>query len=325
MTDHANEAAPHYAAQDRAAQDRAAQDRAAQVDAAQVEATQAESNPALDALAKSGLEYTVVRHANVDSLEEAAQARGLDPRQVLKTLVVRRGDGDYLFVLVPGDRQISWPKMREHLGVKRISMPDAETAQDVTGYVRGTITPFGSLASPHGTPWPVIADALVASRATASSNLASPNPASPNPAPSNPASPARAAADASAGETGPGRFAWVSIGGGAPGVSATIAADALITHLGAVVADVTEPAVIHAEPPFWIVTMDALESTDKLGYALHLTPGALHSGPIMAAVKAALTGEPAASFERAAIEARRRLGTPTSEQIAQAEAEFSAS
>ena len=315
MTDHANEAAPHRAAQDPAAQVDAAQDPAAQV-----EATQAESNPALDALAKSGLEYTVVRHANVDSLEEAAQARGLDPRQVLKTLVVRRGDGDYLFVLVPGDRQISWPKMREHLGVKRISMPDAETAQDVTGYVRGTITPFGSLASPHGTPWPVIADALVASRATASSNLASPNPAS-----SNPASPARAAADAGAGETGPGRFAWVSIGGGAPGVSATIAADALITHLGAVVADVTEPAVIHAEPPFWIVTMDALESTDKLGYALHLTPGALHSGPIMAAVKAALTGEPAASFERAAIEARRRLGTPTSEQIAQAEAEFSAS
>jgi|GEM_PF-393534 len=247
-----------------------------------------ESTPALDALAKSGLDYTVVRHGRVDSLEEAAQARGLDPRQVLKTLVVRRGDGDYLLVLVPGDRQISWPKMREHLGVKRISMPDADTAQDVTGYVRGTITPFGSRTSETGTPWPVIADALIASRSHSHD------------------------------------FDDVSIGGGAPGVSATIAADALIGRLSADVADVTEPAVIYAEPPYWNVTMDALESTDKLGYSLHLTPGALHSGEIMTAINATLSGEAAANFERATIEARRRLPTPSAAQIEAAEADFRA-
>jgi len=90
--------------------------------------------------------------------------RGLEPWQILKTLVVRRGDDDFLLVLVPGDRQISWPKLRELLGVSRLSMPDKEVARAVTGYERGTITPFGSLASPAGTPWPVIADALVASR-----------------------------------------------------------------------------------------------------------------------------------------------------------------
>ena len=38
-------------------------------------------------------------------------------------------------------------------------MPDAATAKDVTGYERGTITPFGSLR-----PWPVIADASVPGR-----------------------------------------------------------------------------------------------------------------------------------------------------------------
>jgi prolyl-tRNA editing enzyme YbaK/EbsC (Cys-tRNA(Pro) deacylase) len=36
-------------------------------------------------------------------------------------------------------------------------MPDADTARDVTGYVRGTITPLGST-----TAWPVIADASLA-------------------------------------------------------------------------------------------------------------------------------------------------------------------
>jgi len=55
--------------------------------------------------------------------------------------------------VVPGDRTISWPKLRSLLGVSRLSMPDAEVAKHATGYERGTITPFGS-----ATAWPVIAD-----------------------------------------------------------------------------------------------------------------------------------------------------------------------
>lgn len=120
--------------------------------------------PAVRALAASGLDHVVTVHGPVRSLEEAAAARGVDPAQIIKTLVVRRGDDDYLFVLVPGDRQISWPKLREHLGVSRLSMPDKEVAREVTGYERGTITPFGST-----TAWPVIADSqLVASEAPVS-------------------------------------------------------------------------------------------------------------------------------------------------------------
>lgn len=120
--------------------------------------------PAIQALAASGIDFDVTVHGQVRSLEEAAQARGLEPWQILKTLVVRRGDNDYLFVLVPGDRQISWPKLRERLGVSRLSMPDAEGALAATGYERGTITPFGSALSPSNTPWPVIADGLIVSR-----------------------------------------------------------------------------------------------------------------------------------------------------------------
>ena len=114
---------------------------------------------AADALASSGIEHTITRHGRVGSLEEAAAARGVDPGDIIKTLVVRRGEGDYLFVLVPGGREISWPKLRALLGVNRMSMPDAATAKEVTGYERGTITPFGSL-----TAWPVVADATVSGR-----------------------------------------------------------------------------------------------------------------------------------------------------------------
>jgi Cys-tRNA(Pro)/Cys-tRNA(Cys) deacylase len=116
-------------------------------------------NPAEDALAASGLSYRLISHGPVRSLAGAAQARGVTPADVVKTLVVRRGDDDFLFVLVPGDRTISWPKLRALLGVSRLSMPDAAVAREVTGYERGTITPFGSLRR-----WPVVADDRVAGR-----------------------------------------------------------------------------------------------------------------------------------------------------------------
>jgi Cys-tRNA(Pro)/Cys-tRNA(Cys) deacylase len=101
-----------------------------------------------------GLTYEVTRHGPVGSLQEAAAARGVAPAAVIKTIVVRLSDDDYRFVLVPGDREIAWPKLRALLGVNRLSMPSADVAREVTGYARGTITPLGSA---H--PWPVVADA----------------------------------------------------------------------------------------------------------------------------------------------------------------------
>lgn len=114
----------------------------------------------VSALETLGLDYRVLVHTTpVRSLAEAAAARGVDVVDVVKTLVVRRGDGDYLFVLVPGGRSISWPKLRALLGVSRLSMPPAEEAFEATGFVRGTITPLGS-----STAWPVVADVVLASR-----------------------------------------------------------------------------------------------------------------------------------------------------------------
>ncbi|AGZ43090.1 aminoacyl-tRNA deacylase [Actinoplanes friuliensis] len=111
------------------------------------------SGAALTAVTAAGITHRVLRHGPVASVAEAAAAQGVEVRDLVKTLVVRRADDSYVFVLVPGDRVISWPKLRALLGVNRLSMPDAATAKAVTGYERGTITPFGS-----STAWPVIAD-----------------------------------------------------------------------------------------------------------------------------------------------------------------------
>jgi Cys-tRNA(Pro)/Cys-tRNA(Cys) deacylase len=117
------------------------------------------ASTALDALDSAGIPFRLVHHDNVTSVAGAAAQAGVDVTDVIKTIVVRRADDDYVFVLVPGDRAISWPKLRSVLGVHRLSLPDAATAKDVTGYERGTITPFGSL-----TAWPVVADARIAGR-----------------------------------------------------------------------------------------------------------------------------------------------------------------
>ena len=110
-------------------------------------------------MSQAGLDARIVPLGPVRSLADAAAALDLDARDVVKTLVVRRGDDDFLFVLVPGDRTISWPKLRALLGVSRLSMPDASGAKDATGYERGTITPFGSSRA-----WPVVADGRLVGR-----------------------------------------------------------------------------------------------------------------------------------------------------------------
>ena len=110
--------------------------------------------PALRALAELGVEHRVVATRPAGSAEESAELQGIPLTSLLRTLVVRRGEDDFLFVLVPGGRRFDWPLLRAHLGVKRLSMPDADEARAVTGYERGAITPFGSIR-----PWPVIVDA----------------------------------------------------------------------------------------------------------------------------------------------------------------------
>lgn len=164
--------------------------------------TDAPDTPATRALAASGIAHELTVHGPVRSLEEAAAARGVEPRQVIKTIVVRRGEGDFLLVLVPGDREIAWPALRALLGVSRLSMPDKDLAREATGYERGTITPFGARPDPAtGRPWPVIADASLVDS---------------------------------------GRP--VSIGGGAHGVAATVDPQDLVSALSAQVAEVTQPS-----------------------------------------------------------------------------------
>jgi len=112
--------------------------------------------PGIVAARAAGIPFEVMRTRRARSPEESAELQGIELDQLLRTIVVRRGQNDYVFVLTPGGRRIDWAKLRAHLGVRRLSLPDAEEARAATGYERGAITPFGAT-----TGWPVIADASI--------------------------------------------------------------------------------------------------------------------------------------------------------------------
>ena len=114
------------------------------------------TSAAIAAIEQTGVPHRVVRTEPAGSAEEAASFQGIPLAALLRTIVVRRGEDDYVFVLVPAGRRFDWPKLRAHLGVSRLSLPDAEEARQVTGYERYTITPFGATRA-----WPVIADASI--------------------------------------------------------------------------------------------------------------------------------------------------------------------
>ena len=109
--------------------------------------------PATRAVQERGIGAQVVRTQPAHSAEESASMQGIELGALLRTIVVRRGENDYVFVLVPAGRRFDWPKLRAHLGVRRLSLPDADEAHGATGYERGAITPFGA-----STAWPVIVD-----------------------------------------------------------------------------------------------------------------------------------------------------------------------
>jgi len=80
-----------------------------------------------------------VKTGDAATIEEVAVVLGLQPEQILKSLLIQTERGPYLAV-VRGDRILSLPKFKRSLGVV-----EAELAQDLTGLPEGQIGPIGKL------------------------------------------------------------------------------------------------------------------------------------------------------------------------------------
>ncbi len=103
-----------------------------------------ERPPASIALESLGIHHQVFRHrGQVNSLEQAARERDQRPGQVVRSILFRLGEDEFAMALVAGPAQISWKKLRQHMGQSRLTMASEEEVLAVTGYRVGAVSPFG--------------------------------------------------------------------------------------------------------------------------------------------------------------------------------------
>jgi Cys-tRNA(Pro)/Cys-tRNA(Cys) deacylase len=77
-------------------------------------------------------------------IQFASKASGFPLERTVKTLVVDLGEKQFTLVLMPGDKQLSMKCLAKVCKVKRASMADTRTAERITGYLVGGISPFGA-------------------------------------------------------------------------------------------------------------------------------------------------------------------------------------
>ena len=101
-----------------------------------------------DAAAR-GVEIEFVDRGPASSLPEAAANLGVEPRSIVKTLVAKAKltqtttEYNYVIALIPGDKAVDWAKLRRLAGMKKMSMAAPEEGFEASGYMPGTINPFG--------------------------------------------------------------------------------------------------------------------------------------------------------------------------------------
>jgi len=115
------------------------------------------SNPAARALDQLGIPYRFFEHIQPpESFEEAARQRGQSPAQIVRSILFRLAEGQFIMVLMAGPGQISWKYLRAFLGTSRLSMASKAEVLAASGFVRGAVTPLGL---PH--PMRILADESV--------------------------------------------------------------------------------------------------------------------------------------------------------------------
>ncbi|MEZ4517843.1 MAG: YbaK/EbsC family protein [Chloroflexota bacterium] len=95
-------------------------------------------------LQAKGIAFEEFRHAGpVRSLEQAAEERNQRPEQVVRSILFRLAQDEYLMVAVAGPNQIDWRALRQAAGQSRMTMAKPEEVLQVTGYQIGAVAPFG--------------------------------------------------------------------------------------------------------------------------------------------------------------------------------------
>ena len=114
---------------------------------------------AVRALDKAGIAYEL-RSYEIDesdlSAERAAAKLGMAPETVFKTLITRGDKTGPLLACIPAGTELDLRALGEVSGNKRVEMVPLKEVLDLTGYMRGAVTPLAVKK-----PYPVFVDETV--------------------------------------------------------------------------------------------------------------------------------------------------------------------
>jgi Cys-tRNA(Pro)/Cys-tRNA(Cys) deacylase len=114
---------------------------------------------AVRALDRLGIAYEL-RAYEIDeadlSAERAATKLGMEPETVFKTLIARGDRGGPLLACIPAGTELDLRALGEASGNKRVELAPLKEVLDLTGYMRGAVTPLAIKK-----PYPVFIDETV--------------------------------------------------------------------------------------------------------------------------------------------------------------------
>jgi prolyl-tRNA synthetase len=88
-------------------------------------------------------ELEAVNTPEQKSVAEVAQFLGIEPKQMLKTLLLESDSGEQVAVLLRGDRELNEIKLCRKLGCNEVKLVDDATVENLTGAPRGFAGPVG--------------------------------------------------------------------------------------------------------------------------------------------------------------------------------------
>ena len=104
-------------------------------------------------LKKNRVWYRFIHKPETIHTADAAKVAGVEIRRLTKNLVSETDGGEYVLLIVPGDRRVNLKAAARALGVRRVRLVSFERAGEISGYPPGGTPSIG-----HKTPMKTVID-----------------------------------------------------------------------------------------------------------------------------------------------------------------------
>ncbi|MEM3785851.1 MAG: YbaK/EbsC family protein [Nitrososphaeria archaeon] len=104
-------------------------------------------------LKENGLWYRFIEKTETIHTADAAKAAGIELNRLTKNLVSKTDSGEYVLLIVPGDKKVDLDKAAKVLGVRKVRLVPFDQAEEISGYPPGGTPSIG-----HKTPMKIVVD-----------------------------------------------------------------------------------------------------------------------------------------------------------------------